>query len=280
MGVIYRIVNTMNGKIYIGSTNNFEKRTRKHLLDLRKGKHHSQHLQRAFSKYGESAFEFEVMEDVFGNSLLAREQEYLDKIRPFDPSIGYNISEKATNCVLRGEKHWTHGLPTEEHHWYGKRHSEETKQRIGDAQRGKLNHMFGKPGPNRGRKASDETRRRISASKKGIPGHWKGKKHRPESIEKMRKAAIGRKASDKVVNKTPEWCMNISRAKKGKNTGGQNPNSKRVLKLTKDGQFVREFSSLSEAAKDTGVTVSCITACCQKRVKTSGGYIWRYAMKE
>ena len=45
---IYMIYNTINNKIYIGSSVDIIKRMDSHLSYLRNGKHHSVHLQRAW----------------------------------------------------------------------------------------------------------------------------------------------------------------------------------------------------------------------------------------
>lgn len=55
-GYIYAIRNTVNGNAYIGSTTNYKSRWFTHKSLLRKGKHHSFILQRAWDKYGEAAF--------------------------------------------------------------------------------------------------------------------------------------------------------------------------------------------------------------------------------
>ena len=54
----------MNGKKYVGSAVNFKRRRRKHRKSLRKGTHHSPHLQNAWNKYGEDNFKFDVLEYV------------------------------------------------------------------------------------------------------------------------------------------------------------------------------------------------------------------------
>lgn len=48
---IYSITNVNDNKVYIGSTNNFEKRYYRHLHLLKKNKHFNIHLQRAFNIY-------------------------------------------------------------------------------------------------------------------------------------------------------------------------------------------------------------------------------------
>lgn len=95
---IYKIESKTSGKYYIGSTINMKSRWSRHKSDLRKNKHHSIILQRAWNKYGESDFEFEILEECKIENLLKREQFYLTSLLPI-----YNISPNAGNCV--GVKH-------------------------------------------------------------------------------------------------------------------------------------------------------------------------------
>src|SRR2546430_3311726 len=90
---VYAIVNTVNGKCYIGSTMDMSQRWKDHRKLLKRGKHHSPHLQNAYNLYGHDAFEYVVIESVPGNSkalLLEREQFYIDTKYP-----EYNVSPAA-----------------------------------------------------------------------------------------------------------------------------------------------------------------------------------------
>jgi group I intron endonuclease len=58
---IYKITNIINGDCYIGSSVNIKERFYRHKKDLKKGKHHSIILQRAYKKYGKENFIFEVL---------------------------------------------------------------------------------------------------------------------------------------------------------------------------------------------------------------------------
>lgn len=56
-----------------------------------------------------------------------------------------------------------------------------------------------------------------------------------------------------------------------------NPNKKKpVVVIFESGKLCR-FPSVREAALIMGVPQSNIVACIKGRVKTAGGYIWRYA---
>ena len=89
---IYSITNKINGKMYIGQTiNDFEKRWGEHKRELRKNIHCNDKLQRAWNKYGEESFEFEVVHicDELDN-LNRLEVYYIYKYNSFND--GYNLT--------------------------------------------------------------------------------------------------------------------------------------------------------------------------------------------
>ena len=51
-----------------------------------------------------------------------------------------------------------------------------------------------------------------------------------------------------------------------------------IKQYDKQGNFIREYVSAGEASRLTGVDQSHITKCCKGKLKTSGGYIWEYAL--
>lgn len=167
---IYQITNQLNGKRYVGSTTNLERRWRYHLGDLRRGQHSNRHLQAAFNKYGENTFAFSVLEYVETESLLEREQHYLDTRMPeynILPTAGsplgfqWTAEARATlSAAMSGERN-----PN-----YGKHPSDETLAKlsaarmghsVSDKTRAKISNAL------RGRYISAETRRRISEARMG-----------------------------------------------------------------------------------------------------------------
>lgn len=50
-----------------------------------------------------------------------------------------------------------------------------------------------------------------------------------------------------------------------------------VLQFSKDGKFIAEYPSVREAERQTGCNNSCIGKCCKGKIKSTGGYIWKYA---
>lgn len=101
---IYKIVD-VNGKTYIGSAVNIEKRWDKHEYDLNRNNHCNIHLQRAWNKYGAQYFTFSIVEIVEDSyDLVLQEQKYLDLLfQNYESSEFYNICSVAGS--LLGYKH-------------------------------------------------------------------------------------------------------------------------------------------------------------------------------
>lgn len=95
MAIIYEIVNITNNAKYIGSSMRNKLRFHRHISDLNHNKHHSNHLQRAWNKYGKENFQFNIIEsfeNISQNELLMIEQKYLDDRKINYPSkLNYNI---------------------------------------------------------------------------------------------------------------------------------------------------------------------------------------------
>ena len=65
----------------------------------------------------------------------------------------------------------------------------------------------------------------------------------------------------------------------GKKTGAINGKkcSKPILQISKDGEFIKEWQSAHEADCQLGIAQSNICACLKGRLKSTGGFVWRYA---
>jgi group I intron endonuclease len=100
---IYKIRNLINGRIYIGSTINFDIRQQNHFNDLITGKYINLFLQYDFNKCGKEHFAFEIIENVPIENLLVREQFYINQYWDNCKNC-YNIS-KIVGSPMRGRKH-------------------------------------------------------------------------------------------------------------------------------------------------------------------------------
>lgn len=90
---IYEIVNTVNGKRYVGSSVDIDSRWQTHIRELRRGTHHAQHLQRSFNKHGEDAFVIRCITECEREELIPLEQAELDS------GYDYNSSPTAGNTL-------------------------------------------------------------------------------------------------------------------------------------------------------------------------------------
>ena len=90
---IYAIINTVNDKIYIGSTiSSFKNRWYSHSYNLRKNKHTNGFLQNMWNDYGKEVFEFYILEVLnTKDNIFKREQYYMDNYDTVYPN-GYNIA--------------------------------------------------------------------------------------------------------------------------------------------------------------------------------------------
>lgn len=76
-----------------------------------------------------------------------------------------------------------------------------------------------------------------------------------------------------------ETKKKISNTKKGTCMGKNNHNSKAVLCYTKEGIFIQEFPSMSDAARfinNPKAKQSGISACCSGKRKQAYGYVWKF----
>lgn len=89
---IYKIQNTINGKLYIGSSTRPQKRWYEHKRDLNKSTHHSTHLQNSWNTYGEEMFEFVVIDECTIEQQFTLEKEWIIKEQTYLEEWGYNMA--------------------------------------------------------------------------------------------------------------------------------------------------------------------------------------------
>ena len=155
---VYQIRNLKNGKLYIGSAaqvGGFHGRWKDHRSQLKRNCHHSIKLQRAWNKYGEASFIFEILEECEPELCIEREQYYLDTLlfASCDDSrfnrLGYNICRVAGSSLgikytEEARAKMSKANSGANHPMYGKRHSEKAKQKMSEAKSGTNHPMYGK----------------------------------------------------------------------------------------------------------------------------------------
>jgi group I intron endonuclease len=90
-GGIYQILNLVNNKRYIGSTNDFIKRKSYHFVSLSKNSHPNKHLQNSYNKHGKSNFKFEILEVIFDENILSTREQYFYDYFKSNRKNAYNI---------------------------------------------------------------------------------------------------------------------------------------------------------------------------------------------
>ena len=99
-GLIYKITNTINGKIYIGQTI----RSLDDRIDDYKRGYGNGHLNNSINKYGFTNFTFEVIDTATSiDELNEKEIDYISKYNSTDKAIGYNIALGGKNCLASPE---------------------------------------------------------------------------------------------------------------------------------------------------------------------------------
>lgn len=175
---IYCIENLVDGKKYIGQSNDVEYRWKRHKYELNRGTHDNDYLQKAWDKYGDNNFKFYIVEPCDVELLNEREVYYIDFYDTLNRNKGYNlISGGGVNK------------------YYSKEVCEKIRQAL-------IGHTV-----------SLETRIKLSEHHADVSGEnhpMFGRKHSEEAKEKMRQAGIGRPSSRK--NLTPVFCVELDTA--------------------------------------------------------------------
>lgn len=85
-----------------------------------------------------------------------------------------------------------------------------------------------------------------------------GKHHTEEARKKLSEANKGKKQSSELIQKRMLKIM------------------KPILQYDKDNNLIKEWTSSKNASVELNIDTSSITACCRGRLRTAGGYIWKY----
>lgn len=268
---IYKIINLTNNKTYIGSAKDFEQRKTKHLSLLRLNKHPNIHLQRAFNLSEESNFSFDIVELCSEEDLISREQYYIDLFgydnlynicRIAGNTLGRKLSEDAKSRISNANK----GNKA----WLGRRHNQATKNVISD--KNTKYHFIVQ---------SDKDENVIgtyssvndAADKTGIPygSIWNSINDKELARGYMFSASLDDIKTDwEINNKKREFQISILL----KNVMSRR---KPVLQIDKiSGTIIKQWNSSADACRELGLDNSSMSMCANGKLKSTGGYIWRY----
>ena len=220
MGV-YMIKCLINGKVYIGKSNDVKRRWREHKSRLKRNNHENEKLQYDWNEYGEDNFEFKLIENYDNEEFgIELEKKYINKYKSYDLNFGYNMT------LGKGENGWEILTEETKKKLKGRELSEEHKKKIGESNMGNKNAL--------GYKHTEETKKKMSDSKKGENNGMYGKAHSEEARKKISEANKGKQFSEETKKKisearkgiifSEEHKKKIGESRKGKCSGKDNCN--------------------------------------------------------
>lgn len=205
---IYEIVNTVNGKRYIGSAKRMRYRLKDHRKHLRRQDHDNQKLQRAWNKYGAEVFRYRPLLVCSPENLLFYEQLCIDNLLPeynicriAKSSLGTKRTPEhcaAQSARMKGKRMSVEARARMSASRIGKKHSEETKRKMAIAATG--------------RKLSEEIRQKVGAAHRGrklTPEHY-------AALSAGRRAYWDQKITARSMSKTPDWATGLPLIGEGK----------------------------------------------------------------
>ena len=96
MACVYAIRNSVNTKLYVGSTIGKAKtRFASHKAGLHNGNHHSKRLQHDWNRYGKSAFEFIIIEECKPDDCEVLEDYWIEYYNSSSVNNGYNVKPRS-----------------------------------------------------------------------------------------------------------------------------------------------------------------------------------------
>lgn len=242
---IYKIINSFNNKIYIGSTNlPFKLRWNQHSCSLFGNWHHNQHLQYAFNKY-KCEWTFEILE-VINNPINLRKREgYWIKFIQDSGVKLFNICNVDENALFI--------------------HSEETKKLISISRKG-INIGIS---PSNLKDLHNQRKRPIIEKENGIfIREYESAKEAGEILQICYKAINNMlrgitKCSTKYPNKTWEYKDNKPTKKFVRKTSLYKKKKFPIMMMDLLGNNIKQYNSANEIAEELFVDPSNIQNMCR-----------------
>ena len=229
---------TPSHKVYVGITSqNPIKRWNNGL-----GYNRQIYFYRAILKYGWDNIKHEIIvSGISGEEAKYLERHYIEKYQANNPNFGYNLTKGGEGTL---------GF----HHSQESRNSMSIKHSGRKIPRDVVERIASK---NRGKKMTEEAKKKMSEAKLN------------QSFETKQKISNTKKGK----SHSKAHCLNISKALKGRNNIW---NNKAVLQCSKQGVFIKEWNTIFEASRVLNISQGNIVACCKGRLKSAGGFIWKY----
>lgn len=239
---IYTFTNKLNGKKYVGKAVDMKDRISFYHRPKQK-----RPFESALRKYGMDNFSLHI--DYFpkatNEELLKLEKIFIIQSNSLVSGHGYNV-------LMEGRD------------WTGVKRSKESIEKSALARTGQ--------------KRTPEQRRYMSSKSalRGKPSWNKGIECREETKRKLHLANVGREPPNKGIPTSEEQKRKNALCPRVIHKGADHSSSRKVIQLTKDGEFVNEFDSMATAYRETSILQSKICNVCKGKRKSAGGYVWKY----
>ena len=267
MGYIYKITNRKSGKIYIGKTTQTDPyvRWKEHNASFKQTKGGCPALRDAVHSYGLDSFVFEILIICFDEDCDRWEKEYIKKFNCMVPN-GYNILEGGQGGAG----------------FRGKVHNEETKQRLRETTktyfmnseniekaREKTRIYYNSIDRKEFGKKVKESEKYKKAMDEGRVG---GRAHKDGKLSEETKNRIRQGVLKYYEEKGEGNKVNIEKHREAM----AKASGRKIDQFDKDGKFIKTYISISDAARNIGISESGIRLAANGKNKTSGGFIWKY----
>lgn len=254
---VYMHKNKINDKVYIGMTGNIPRKRWKYGHGYKKS-----YFYNAIKKYGWDGFNHIILkENLSFEEAEEWEKFYIQKYNSTNKSCGYNIAigggvNRGYHLSEERKENLRKKLSGENGSFYGRRHTDETKQKISESKH-KPVLQYTMNGKYLCRYNSVK-----EASEKNNICH-----------SNISQVCVGnREYSGGFIWKYEEDCNvgeDLNYSVKSR--------LKPVAQYTKNGEFITKYDSVIEATKACGFSSdSKISECCKGKRKSTGGYQWRY----
>lgn len=256
---IYLITNSINDKIYVGSTSNINKRYYKYKSCINRKK--NTHIELAIKKYGFDKFTFRILEFVniskedlnyFRRFLALKEQYWLDFYQAYNKKNGYNTARYASSSC-------------------GVTASKETRKRISESVLRRRDEI-----------SAQQSLRVLQIESKTLKvvAEYKSVLDAINNLKNLGGRCIYNACYNKKRAYGYYWCYKHIYEKDGfspykKKKKFTNGKVSPIMQLNLDGSIFKIWETTTEANKIGRYDFTLMSKCCKNPNKTYNGFKWK-----